>query len=62
MKLTKYLSHVLTIKDNMVDDGIYTLAHFHKNSATSCRDSRRLWWLKKIVIVEKDGDSWKRWW
>ena len=46
----------------MLDDGIYTLAHFHKNSATSCRDSRRLWWLKKIVIVEKDGDSWKRWW
>ena len=34
MKLTKYLCHVLTIKD-MLDDGIYTLSYFHKNSVTS---------------------------
>ena len=29
MKLTKYLCHVLTIK-NMLDDGIYMLAYFLK--------------------------------
>ena len=34
MKLIKYLYHVLTIKD-MLDDGIYTLSYFHKNSAKS---------------------------
>ena len=34
MKLTKYLCHVLTIKD-MLNDGIYTLRFFHKNSVTN---------------------------
>ena len=36
MKLTKYLYHVLTIKD-VLNGEIYTLAYFHKNSVTSCR-------------------------
>ena len=37
MKLTKYLCHVLTIKD-VLDDGIRTLAYFYKDSATSCKE------------------------
>ena len=37
MKLAKYLCHVLTIKD-VLDDGIYALAYFHKNSATTCKE------------------------
>ena len=41
MKFTKYLCHVLTIKD-MLDDGIRALAYFHKDSVTRCRDSKRL--------------------
>ena len=32
----------------VLDDGIYTLAYFHKDSATSCKK------IKKIVIIEKD--------
>ena len=31
MKLTKYHYHVSMIKD-MLDDGIHTLAYFHKDS------------------------------
>ena len=34
-------------KRYVLDDGIYTLSYFHKNSVTSC---------KKIVILEKDFD------
>ena len=30
-------------KRYVLDDGICMLAYFHKNSATSCRDSERLW-------------------
>ena len=37
MKLIKYLYHVLTIKD-VLDDGIYTLSYFHKNSVKSCNN------------------------
>ena len=37
MKLTKYIYHVLTIKD-MLDDGIYNLSYFHKNSVTGCNN------------------------
>ena len=44
MKLAKYLCHVLTIKD-VLDDRIRTLAYFHKNSATSCKE------------IEKDSDK-----
>ena len=51
MKLTKYLCHVLTIKD-MLDDGIYTLSYFHKNSVTSYDN-----WLLK-----KNCDNWKGSW
>ena len=50
----------------MLDDGIRTLAYFHKDGVTSCKeiekdcdkedsdnkDWKRLWWLKKIVIKE----------
>ena len=36
MKLRKYLCHVLTIKDNVLDDRICMLACFHKDSDTSC--------------------------
>ena len=44
MKLTKYLCHALTKKRYVLDDGIYTLAHFQKDSVTSCKK------IKKIVI------------
>ena len=44
MKLTKYPCHVLTIKD-VLDDGIYTLAYFHKDSVTNCKE------------IEKDCDK-----
>ena len=37
MKLIKYLYHVLTIKD-VLDDGVYTLSYFHKNSVKSCNN------------------------
>ena len=44
-------------KRYVLDDGIYMLACFHKDSVTSCKeiekdcdDWKRLWWLKKIVI------------
>ena len=30
-------------KRYVLDDGIRTLAYFHKDSVTSCRDSKRLW-------------------
>ena len=32
------------------DDGTYTLAYFHKNSVTSCKE------------IKKDCDNWKRLW
>ena len=66
MKLTKYLCHVLTIKDTL-NDGICTLAYFHKDCVTSCKEIekdcdnwKRSWWLKTIVIIEKGCDNWKR--
>ena len=40
MKLAKYFCHVLTIKD-VLDDGIYTLAYFHKDSVTSCKEIKK---------------------
>ena len=40
MKLTKYLCHVLTIK-YMLDHGIRTLAYFHKDSVTSCKEIQK---------------------
>ena len=41
MKLTKYLCHVLTIKD-VLGDGIHTLAYFHKDSVTSCNKKKEI--------------------
>ena len=49
-EIDKYLCHVLTIKDNVLDDGIYTLAYFHKDSVTSCKE------------IKKDCDNWKKLW
>ena len=46
-------------KRYVLDDEIRTLAYFHKDSVTSCWDWKR---LKKIVIIEKDYNDWKRLW
>ena len=35
-----------------LDDGVYTLAYFHKNSVTSCKKIKKDC-AKKIVIIEK---------
>ena len=48
MKLTKYLCHVLTIKDI----GIHTLAYFHKDSVTSCKKIQ-----KDCEEIKKDCDK-----
>ena len=40
MKLAKYLCCDLTIKD-VLDDGIRTLAYFHKDSVTSCKETEK---------------------
>ena len=48
MKLTKYLCHVLTIKD-VLDDGVHTLAFFIMIVAQVIT-------IKKIVIIKKDCD------
>ena len=37
----------------VLDDGIYTLPYFHKDSVTSCN---------KKEEIEKDCDNWKRLW
>ena len=54
-------------KRYVLDDGIYMLAYSHKDSITSCKkikkdcdNWKRLWWLRKTVIIEKDCDNWKR--
>ena len=44
MKLTKFLSF-FDDKRYVLDDGIRTLAYFHKNSVTSCKE------------IEKDCDK-----
>ena len=43
----------------MLDDGIYALAYFRKNSVTSCKEIKKDC-DKKIVMIEKDCDNWKR--
>ena len=48
MKLTKYLCHVLTIKDI----GIHTLTYFHKDSVTSCKKIQ-----KDCEEIKKDCDK-----
>ena len=39
-------------KRYVLDDGNYTLAYFHKDSVTSCKEIKRIV-IKKIVIIEK---------
>ena len=53
----------------MLDYGIYALAHFHKDSVTSCKkiekycdDWKILWWLKNTVMFEKYCNDWKILW
>ena len=41
-------------KRYVLDDGIYTLSYFHKNSVTSCNN--------QIMVIEKDCDYWKGLW
>ena len=64
MKLTKYLCHALTIKD-VLDNGIYRLAYFHKDSVTSCKEIKKD--CNKKEKIKKDCDNWKKimlviWW
>ena len=40
----------------VLDDGICTLAYFHKNSVTSLKRLKKVL-IKKIVIIEKDCDN-----
>ena len=54
MKLTKYLCHALTIKD-VLDNGIYRLAYFHKDSVTSCKEIKKD--CDKKESTEKDCDK-----
>ena len=61
-------------KRYVLNDGIRTLAYFHKDSVTSCKEVQKdsdkencddwkgLWWLKKIVMIEKNYDGWKKLW
>ena len=68
MKLRKKSLSCFEDKRDMLDDGICTLAYFHKDSVTSCKEIQKdcdnsiLWWLIKIVIIGKDCDNWKRLW
>ena len=41
MKLTKYLLLCFHDKRYVLDDGIYTLAYFHKDSVTSCKEIQK---------------------
>ena len=43
-------------KRYVLDDGIRTLAYFHKNSVTSCKEIKKDC-DKKIVMIEKDCDN-----
>ena len=46
-------------KRYVLDDGIHTLAYFHKDS----NDWKILWWLKNIVIIGRDYNNEKiLWW
>ena len=40
----------------VLDDGICTLAYFHKNNVTSLKRLKKVL-IKKIVIIEKDCDN-----
>ena len=41
MKLTKYLLLCFHDKRYVLDDGIYTLAYFHKDSVTRCKEIQK---------------------
>ena len=68
MKLTKYLYHVLTIKDMCVDMEFILWVIFTKivsqviiiKKIMIIETDHDYW--KKIVITEKDHDYWKRLW
>ena len=53
MKLTKYLCHVLMIKDI----GIHTLAYFHKDSVTSCKKIKKDYNKKDCKEIKKNSDK-----
>ena len=42
-------------KTYVLDDGIYTLAYFHKDCVTSCKEIEK-------DCNKKDCDNWKGWW
>ena len=48
-------------KRYVLDDGIHTLAYFHRDSVTSCkeieRDCDKKDFNKKIAMIEKDCDN-----
>ena len=46
-------------KRQVLDDGIRTLAYFHKDSVTSCNKKEEIKKIviKKIVIIQKDCDN-----
>ena len=46
-------------KRYVLDDGIYMLAYFQKNSVTSCKEIKKDC-DKKIASIEKDCDNSKR--
>ena len=52
--MKKWLCHVLTIKD-VLDDGIYILVYFHKDSVTSCKKIKKDW--DKKEQIKKDCDK-----
>ena len=48
-------------KKYVLDDGIYMLVYFHKNSVTSCKEIKKDCDMK-TVMIKKDCDNWKRLW
>ena len=54
-------------KRYVLDDGIYTLSYFHKNSVKSCNNWKNCdyfidyyWWL--LMIIDDDYYWWLLWW
>ena len=48
-----YKFHHLTRIFYLLDDGIYTLAHFHKDSVTSCKKIQKDCDKKEEIISNK---------
>ena len=69
MKLTKYFCHVFADQRYVLDNEIYTLAYFYKNSVTSCKEVKKECnkkedikedcnkGIKKILLIQKDCDK-----